>query len=179
MTGTLRMPKYRRTTIYTGPPSERVLLVTGDINADGNDEIVIAGRIGSEGLWWLEREDAGRWQAHLMDDQYERLDAGGVLYDIDGDGRLDFLAGGDHANNALLWWQCPEDPQRPWTRRKIFRMPENQSHDQVVADIDGDGRPEVYFWNQGSKTLFVAPIPQDPTVSPWPGVSRFRRERFG
>lgn len=93
MTGTLQMPKYRRTTIYTGPPSERVLLVTGDINADGNDEVVIAGRIGSEGLWWLERDDAGRWQAHLMDDQYERLDAGGVLYDIDGDGRLDFLAG--------------------------------------------------------------------------------------
>ena len=44
------------------------------------------------------------------------------------------------------------------------------SHDQLVADIDGDGRPEVYFWNQLGNALFCAPVPSDPAVSPWPAV---------
>lgn len=49
-------------------------------------------------------------------------------------------------------------------------MPANKSHDQFVTDLDGDGRLEVYFWNQGSSTLFYALVPDDPRVSPWPGV---------
>jgi hypothetical protein len=49
-------------------------------------------------------------------------------------------------------------------------MPANQCHDQFVADLDGDGRQEVYFWNQRSETLFYAPIPNDPYQSPWPTV---------
>jgi hypothetical protein len=170
MSNAATFPDYRRQRIYTGSPSELVLLQTGDINGDGNDEIVIAGRRGPEGAWWLERGPDGRWQAHLIDDGYESIDAGGVLFDIDGDGRLDFLAGGDHKSDAVIWWQCPPDPRGPWRRREVCRMPANQSHDQVIADIDGDGRPELYFWNQRSKTLFVVAIPPDPTVSPWPGL---------
>lgn len=170
MSDTARFPNYQRQRIYTGLPSERVLLVTGDINGDGNDEIVVAGRLGSEGAWWLERDATGQWQPHLMDNDYGSLDAGGLLFDIDGDGRLDFLAGGDWKDNAIVWWQCPPNPRDPWVRREVCRMPTNQSHDQIIADIDGDGRPELYFWNQRSKALFVLPIPLDPTVSPWPGL---------
>jgi hypothetical protein len=170
MTDAERPPVYQRQRIYTGAPSERVLLVTGDVNQDGNDEVVIAGRNGREGLWWLERDYTGAWRPHLIDDRYETLEAGGVLFDIDGDGRLDFVAGGDYRSNAIVWWQCPADPHRPWVRREVCRMPDNQSHDQIIADIDGDGRPELYFWNQRAKALFVVPIPADPTVTPWPGV---------
>ena len=49
-------------------------------------------------------------------------------------------------------------------------MPANQSHDQMLADVDGDGRPELYFWNQQASALFCVPVPPDPRVSPWPGL---------
>jgi len=161
---------FHRQTLITLPPSDKVLCVVGDLNHDGIPEIVIGGRTGPMGLRWIGRDAGGTWQAHLIDDTYDRLEAGGVLFDFDRDGDLDFLAGGDWNGRNIYWWQCPDDPTQPWTRRLVFEMPNGQSHDQIVADLDGDGRPEVYFWNQRSRTLFVVPVPDDPTISPWPNV---------
>jgi hypothetical protein len=165
------MVSFRRTTLVTLPPGERVLCVVGDVDGNGTPEIVIGGREPSMGLYYLAREPAnGAWRAHLMDDAYDRLEAGGVLFDFNRDGRLDFLAGGDWNGDRICWWECPRDPTQRWTRHEVFRMPAGQSHDQLVADVDGDGRAEVYCWNQRSRTLFVVPVPDDPAVSPWPDV---------
>lgn len=161
---------FRRETIINLPPSDKVLCVPGDLNDDGIPEIVIGGRSGVMGLHWIGRDERGKWHANLMDDTYDHLEAGGVLFDFDRDGDLDFLGGGDWGGRSIYWWECPDDPTRPWTRRLVFEMPDGQSHDQIVADIDDDGRPEVYFWNQRSRTLFVVPIPDDPRISPWPDV---------
>jgi hypothetical protein len=70
----------------------------------------------------------------------------------------------------MLWWECPDDPTQPWVRREIAALPGSKSHDQLSADIDGDGRDEIYFWNQGAELLLWARVPQDPTMSPWPTV---------
>ncbi len=164
------LPDFRRHTIYTGLPSERTLCVVGDLNNDGQPEIVLAARNPKSELYYLARNASGQWQRYDIDADFGRPEAGGGLVDLTGNGKLDFIAGHDASQNALLWWECPDDPTQPWTRREIFRMPANKSHDQLVADLDGDGRPEVYFWNQFSETLFYVPVPDDPCVSPWPNV---------
>jgi hypothetical protein len=166
----MAFPAFHRRTLITLPPSDKVLCVAGDLDRDGRPEIVIGGRTGEMGLRWIGRGADGIWQEHLIDDSYDRLEAGGALFDFDGDGDLDFLGGGDWGGRNIWWWECPDDPTQRWTRRLVFEMPIGQSHDQIVADIDGDGRPEVYFWNQRSRTLFVVPVPDDPTISPWPNV---------
>lgn len=101
-----------------------------------------------------------------MDKGCGPLDAGVFLADIMGNGRLDFVGAHDASDNGVFWWALPDDPTRRWTRREIFRMPDNTSHHRLVADLDGDERPEVYFWNQCSSNLFWAPLPQAPRVSP-------------
>jgi hypothetical protein len=159
-----------RTTIAPLPAGEWVLCVAGDVDRDSNDEIIVAGRLPAWGLHLVRRCADGSWRRHLIDDTYSQLEAGGALVDITGDGRLDFVAGGDWKCDLLHWWQCPSDPTQRWVCRTILRMPGMQSHDQLAADIDGDGRPELYFWNQGSRTLFTIPIPSDPFPSPWPGA---------
>jgi hypothetical protein len=165
-----KLPKFNRHTIYVGQPSERTSCIVGDFNRDGVPEIIIAAREPQREIYWLGRTASGEWEHHLLDDTFDRVEAGGALADLDGDGDLDLVAGGDWKGNIIYWWECPDDPTQPWTHREIFRMPKTQSHDQMIADIDGDGRPEVYFWNQGSQTLFYALVPDDPKVSPWLNV---------
>src|SRR5262249_37164235 len=49
-----------------------------------------------------------------------------------------------------------------------------QHHDQVVGDFKGTGQPQLAFWNQGAKTIFLADIPADPRhTEPWPRVAIF------
>jgi hypothetical protein len=161
------LPKFSRHTIYVGQPSERTSCIVGDINNDGVPEVIIAAREPKREIYWLGRTKTGEWEYHLIDDTFDRVEAGGALADIDGDGRLELVAGGDWQGNIVYWWDSPDDTTQPWIRREIFRMPQNQSHDQMIADVDNDGRLEVYFWNQGSKTIFYAPVPDDPRISPW------------
>lgn len=163
-------PTFHRQTIFSGPPSERTLCVVGDVTGNGVPEIVLAGRGNGEELYYLTRTENGTWQPVTMSTECGRLEAGGYLADINGNGRLDFVAGNDWLGNDISWWENPGEPGQPWPQHVIFTMPAPQSHDQLVADVDGDGRLEVYFWNQEAATLFYAPVPDDPTISPWPNV---------
>jgi len=165
------IPVFRRHTIYVGSPSERTTCVVGDLNADGVPEVVIGAREPRAELYWLGRTASGEWQRHDIAVDFGRIEAGGDLADIDGDGDLDLVTGEDYRGNAIHWWECPDNPTEPWVQRVVYRMPENQSHDQMLADVDGDGRPELYFWNQRGEALYWARVPDDPRVSPWPTVA--------
>lgn len=163
-------PELTRQTIAVGPPSERTLCVAGDLNGDGLPEVMIGARRPRGELYWIGRESGGEWATHMVDDDCGPLEAGGTFMDIRGHGRCDFVAGHDYSGRGVFWWERPEDVTRHWTRREVFTLPAGQSHDQLAADLDGDGREELYFWNQGAQTLFGAALPADPTVSPWPTV---------
>ena len=163
-------PKFRRQVIWSGPPAERTSCVVGDLNGDGVPEIVISQRRPKPEAMWLGRTAGGRWEPHLIDNTFASSEAGGCLAPIARSGRLDLILACDWSNYDVYWWECPPDPTQPWTRRTIWRMPGRSSHDQMVADLDGDGRSELYFWNQETCALFCVPFPDDPRAVPWSGV---------
>jgi hypothetical protein len=141
-----------------------------DIDKNGVDDFVIAERTLTPSLVWFRRTQTS-WVKYVLDNTQLHIEAGGTYWDIDGDGDLDIVMGGDYQSNEVWWWENPYpnfNPSTPWTRRIIKNTGSNTHHDQVFGDFDGDGKGELAFWNQGASTLLIAEIPADPhTASSW------------
>ncbi|MCC6442870.1 MAG: VCBS repeat-containing protein [Armatimonadetes bacterium] len=156
-------------------PKEQTLCLAADIDRDGVNDFVIGCRQSAPALVWYKKKGPG-WEKYLIEGEFLTLEAGGAACDIDGDGDLDILAGGDWQSNRVYWWENPYpryDPRKPWKRYPVKDGGANQHHDQIFGDFDGDGKPEIIFWNQGAQKLFRARIPKDPRSGPWPYTEIF------
>jgi FG-GAP-like repeat len=149
----------------------------GDVNGDGRIDIVLTGRRSQKAAIWLRNTgnpaDAHHgWEQFVLDPGPLNPEAGSVLFDVDGDGHLDLICGGDFTSNEIWWWENPYphyDPQVPWKRRVIKASGETQHHDLLCGDVLNEGKPQLVFWNQGAKALFLARIPDHPRdrTAPW------------
>ncbi len=79
-------------------------LASGDLDGDGNDEIVAGYRGPGTSLYLYRASDdlRTRWERELLDDEMAASCA--VLADINGDGRLDIVAIGSATSN-LKWYE--------------------------------------------------------------------------
>ncbi len=150
---------------------QQTACVVFDIDRDGAADIVIAERTQAPAIIWLRHTKTG-WHKYVIDDTKQRPDAGGWPHDVDGDGDLDLIIGGDASSDELWWYENPApkfDPQIPWKQRIIKQGGGRAHHDHLVADFQGTGRPQLMFWNQGARKLFMAQIPDHPrSAGPWP-----------
>ena len=141
--------------------------IVGDLDNDGINDFVITCRLKAPAAVWYQRTANG-WVKHIIDTVMITVEAGGSLYDIDNDGDLDLVFGGDYQSNELWWWENPyPDLNRNWKRHLIKKGGSTQHHDQVTGKFRHTNAAQVIFWNQGEKTLYMADIPADPFKSPW------------
>jgi hypothetical protein len=159
------------------PPSnstEQTAALVLDVDRDGlNDFVIAARKVPGPAVVWYRRH-AGGWDRYVIEPAAMRIEAGGAFADVDRDGDLDVVLGGDGQSNQIWWWENPYpiyEPDVPWTRRLIKNSGANVHHDMVFGDFDGDGQAEFVFWNQAAKGLFLAEIPADPrNTQPWPFI---------
>jgi hypothetical protein len=153
------------------PGTQQTAAVVADFDKDGINDFAITERTAAPAVVWYRRGPAG-WTRYVMEDQPLRIEAGAAAADIDGDGDLDFVAGGDARSNEVWWWENPYpdfSPALPWKRHTIKNSGAVKNHDLVFGDLDGDGRLELVFWNQNARKLFLARIPPEPrAAAPWP-----------
>jgi len=90
--------------------------------------------------------------------------------DIDGDGRLDYI-GAQYRPGLIFWLEHPKNPLTdPWPFHMIDDFTKggvDGVHGLALADLDGDGRPELLAtsgWNDGDFPDSIAwfRIPKDP-----------------
>ena len=135
-----------------------------DIDKDGVNDFIVTERVKAPSIVWY-KKNGEKWDRYILDAEPLRIEAGDAYYDIDGDGDLDPVFGGDAGSNQVWWWENPYpnyDPKIPWKRHIIKKTGATKHHDQMFGDFDGDGQAELVFWNQNANTLFLAEIPENP-----------------
>jgi len=159
-----------------GPSLQQTGAVVGDLDKSGVNGFVLSFRQKPPALVWYRKTQAG-WERSIIDKDYLTLEAGGVVFDVDGDGYPDLIFGADWQGGDVWWWKNPGPPytqDKPWKRYLIKHGGAHQHHDQVIADFKGTGRPQLVYWNQGAKKLFIADIPAHPEqASQWPATEVF------
>lgn len=159
------------------PGTQQCSATVFDIDRDGIDDFVITERTAAPGVVWYRRSAKG-WTRYVLDAAPVHIEAGATFFDVDGDGDLDFVAAGDWQSNEVWWWENPYpsyDPATPWKRHVIKNSGGKKHHDLLAADLDGDGKTELVFWNQDAHKLLIARPPADPRTSgPWPLTEVYR-----
>lgn len=156
--------------------TQQTAAVVHDFDKDGVNGFIVASRRVAPAVVWYQRTADG-WDRHVIEPEMLRVEAGGAVFDIDGDGDPDILFGGDGGSDEMWWWENPYpkfDPDTPWKRHLIKQGGGRAHHDQAFADLKGTGRPQLAFWNQQVKKLFIADIPDNPRETGlWPHVALF------
>ncbi len=126
-----------------------------DLDRDGRPDF-ITGQSGGEIRWYrLELRD--RWSQHRLGDN-SPSEVGGAAVDVDGDGWVDFVTGG-------AWYRNPGKPREKPFERIFFDPALAAVHDVVLADLNGDRRPDVLTMSDRNNLRWYE-IPQDPR-RPW------------
>ena len=185
--------EFRHETIDANPPSRRLTFCeVTDLTGNGHPDVIVGGKGASENLrlfglgtrfpnyprlakdvigraevnlFWYENTGED-WLRHDLADT-SLLEVGATLADVDGDGRVDLVAGRTLGHGEVYWFRQPRDPRREWPKR-VLTDRFDMYHDLAFADVDDDGDPEVVGLSQGAETIFYYDVPEDPTIEPWP-----------
>ena len=164
--------QYRHEIIDDDPPARELdVCLPVDLTGTGRDDVIIGAK--DPDVFWYENLADGWERHHLVTgpvSENERfLEAGGVLVDVNGNGKMDFVAGQPAGGGPRAFWfeQPEDDPREEWTIHLITDRYQKY-HDQAVGDVDGDGENEIVFAAQNSEVIVAVDIPADPYQEPWP-----------
>jgi hypothetical protein len=145
--------------LYRGDIGDYGQTAVADIDKDGRLDFIIGRKRQLdwkiEGtIYWFRNLGSGKWEQRVLG-RDSLSDVGAAALDVDGDGWIDVVCGG-------VWYRNPKNPREKEFDRFVYDPDGEAAHDVVVADINGDGRPEIVTLSD-KKGLRWYRIPDDPT----------------
>lgn len=135
-------------------------LAVGDIDNDGNTELLVAG---NDGLFWYRPTTLEKGKVSEGD-----FPVGIVLEDVDGDGNLEVVSSSRVEGARILWFKPAGDLQKKWHSYEIDPSATAGAHDLIFADIDNDGVNElIALATLRSSPGIFAYKPGEDTKAPW------------
>jgi hypothetical protein len=130
-----------------------------DVDRDGDLDFITGGKDPQKHVFWFEYQSPDKWVRHVLGDDHPS-DVGGRAFDVDGDGWVDHVSGG-------VWYRNTGKPREQPFERIVFDKDLAAVHDLVVADIDGDGRPDVVTMSDRNNLRWYT-VPKGDLKKPWP-----------
>lgn len=132
-----------------------IVVQTGDLNGDGQLEIVLSPSEGTGRFSWFEAPKDPRepnWIEHVVEPNLDHAHGLGVA-DMDGDGHLDIVVAKMHQATAPQEVSIyrNQGQGKAWVKQVISTQ---GSHNIVLVDIGKDGKIDVFGanWNNNSPT---------------------------
>jgi hypothetical protein len=117
-----------------------------DLDRDGDLDFVLGGRgVKPPRLYWFEFQAPDRWVKHAVGSNY-LSDVGLAALDVDHDGWPDLVCSG-------AWFRNPGKPREQVFERIVFDENAAGAHDVLIADIDGDRKPDVIMMGDARTKL--------------------------
>ena len=122
----------------------------GDIDGDGDPDIVAGAADGDEVAWWSNTAgDGSVWSKTSVDAAFDASSVG--CLDIDGDGDLDIL-GTSFAGNLVSWWENTSGDGSAWAEHPVT-VAFTGLEDAIARDVDADGDVDVLFAASSSGSI--------------------------
>jgi hypothetical protein len=123
-----------RKVIVGGKEGDEHGVGAGDIDGDGKVDVITT-------KGWYRQETPEKWEYRP---EFELGDTGfGIqVHDVNADGRKDLIFGRGHSYGMFWMEQTNEGGKRGW-KQHLIDGSFSQLHNMQLADLDGDGQPEV------------------------------------
>ena len=142
-----------------------------DVNGDGWLDVIATGW-GETRLQWFQNpgreglEKGLEWPAHTLADTRIARSEAGFLYDLDNDGRPEYIMNSwHHGNPFTVWYFGQPVDDAPAMYEAVIG--EHNGHGVGFGDINGDGRTDILF-DEGWY--------EQPPADPWAGHWRLHRD---
>lgn len=148
-------------------------ILVHDFDGDGDSDIVTSLRAHGYGLAWFEQTEPGKFRRHDLMGESSTDNPWGVAFsqlhalapaDIDGDSRMDFVTGkrffahqgkdvGGLQEPVLYWFRNVAADEGIEFVPHLVHRDSGVGTEITVADLDGDGRPDIVSGNKKGLTI--------------------------